>query len=127
MNVDRMDGQWRQLVDEVVVGMWDWRTSHPRATFREIEAALDERLQRMRARMLEEAALASQAAEWTDQTEEVPHCPDCNQALQGRGFRERRVRVQGDQEVRLRRQYGVCPACNAGLFPPGSGTGPAAG
>ncbi len=114
-----MDSEWQQLVEEVVTGMWDWRTAHPRATFREIESALDQRLERMRARMLEEAALASPAADWTDHSLERPRCPDCNQALQGRGYQERGVRVQGDQEVRLRRRYGVCPACGAGLFPPG--------
>ena len=53
VDVKRMDGDWQQLVEEVVTGMWDWRTAHPRATFREIESALDERLERMRARMLE--------------------------------------------------------------------------
>ena len=119
MNVERLDAGWCQLVEEVVVGMRDWRACHPRATFREIESALDERLQRVRVRMLEEAALASRAADWTDDAEGQPRCPDCNQALQARGYQDRGVRVQGDQEVRLRRRYGVCPACGAGLFPPG--------
>ena len=121
-----MDAQCRQLADEVVVGMRDWRAAHPGATFREIEAALDERLQCMRARMLEEAALASRVADWTDHPEERHCCPDCTQALQPRGYQERGVRVQGDHEIRLRRCYGVCPACGAGLFPPGRGIGPAA-
>ncbi len=117
-----MDSEWQQLVEEVVTGMWDWRVAHPRATFREIEGAVDERLQRVRVRMLEEAALASQATDWTDHPEEGPRCPDCNQTLQGRGYRERGVRVQGDQEVRLRRRYGVChPSAEgwSGAFPPG--------
>ncbi len=119
MEVEQLDVQWHQLVEEVVVGMRDWRVANPRATFRQIEAALDERLQRVRVRMLEAAALASQAADWTDHPEERPRCPDCNQTLQARGNQVRRVRVQGDQEVRLRRRYGLCPACGTGLFPPG--------
>jgi hypothetical protein len=36
---------------------------HPRATFREIEAALDENLARVRARMLKDATSMSRAAE----------------------------------------------------------------
>ena len=63
--------------------------------------------------MLEEAALAS----WADHPEERPHCPDCTEALQARGCQEQGIKVQGDQEVRLRRRYEVCPACGAGVSP----------
>ena len=120
MNVERMDAEWRRLVEEATAGMREWRGAHPRATFREIEAALDERLQRLRGRILEDAAVAGDLAEWGgDSEEEGPRCPDCKQALQRRGYQERGVRVQGGQEVRLRRCYGVCPGCGAGFFPPG--------
>ena len=126
MDLERMEAQRCELVDDVVVGMRDWRAAHPRATFREIETALDERLQRVRARMLlEEAALASRAADWAEHAKERPRCPDCTETLQARGYQERGIKVQGDQEVRLRRRYGVCPACGAGVFPPGRGIGPA--
>ena len=47
------DQQWRTLNEEVITGMKEWRLQHPRATLTEIEAALDERLARLRARMLE--------------------------------------------------------------------------
>jgi hypothetical protein len=47
------DQHWRELSDEVISGMKEWRLQHPRATFREIEAAVDERLARLRAKMLE--------------------------------------------------------------------------
>ncbi len=43
--------------------MREWRLEHPKATFREIEAAVDEKLGGMRARLLEDLALASRAAE----------------------------------------------------------------
>jgi hypothetical protein len=43
------DQHWRELSDEVISGMKEWRLQHPRATFREIEAAVDERLARLRA------------------------------------------------------------------------------
>ena len=43
--------------------MKEWRLQHPKATLRQIEQALDDRLAKLRARMLQEAALASAAAD----------------------------------------------------------------
>jgi len=114
------DQPWRALSDEVLSGMKEWRLQHPRATLREIEAALDERLARLRARMLEDAALASAAAEWkSGTTDTVPVCPTCGTPLQARGAHERSLQTQGGQKVSLSRDYGVCPTCGGGLFPPG--------
>ena len=63
MGKDRLDERWRERAEEVQQGLADWRAAHPQATFREIEAALDERLTRMKARLLEEVALASAPAD----------------------------------------------------------------
>ena len=57
--MDDLDARWHALSEEVISGMKEWRIQHPKATFQEIERALDERLARMRARMLEDAALVS--------------------------------------------------------------------
>jgi YgiT-type zinc finger domain-containing protein len=120
MQWDEFGRQWQLLTEDVLSGMQDWRTAHPKATFAEIEAAVDERLSGMRARMLEAAALASAAADVSGSTAgERPACPECGQALAARGQRERTLRVPGEQTVALRRSYAVCPACGAGLFPPG--------
>jgi YgiT-type zinc finger domain-containing protein len=108
--------RWRQLSEAVMTGLRDWRAAHPQATFAEIEAVVDTRLNGMRARLLEDLALASAAAE---ATEAPGACPACGQALQRRGMQRRTVTVQGDQPVHLRRAYAVCPACGTGLFPPG--------
>lgn len=114
------DWRWQELSEEVVSGMKEWRLAHPRATLREIEAALDERLGRMRARMLEDAALASAAAAWEERAEdEPPVCPECGQRLKERGAKTRQVQTRGGQTLERKRQYGVCPACKSGLFPPG--------
>ena len=110
---------WHQLTQEVMSGMRDWRLEHPKATLREIETELDARLNRMRARMLENLALASAATDWTDApAADQPTCPDCGQPLQLRGSDIRTLQTQGGQELQLERQYGTCPACGAGLFPP---------
>jgi hypothetical protein len=54
---------WDELAEEVFTGFREWRVQHPRATFKEIETALDERLARMRARLLTDAALQSTASD----------------------------------------------------------------
>jgi hypothetical protein len=41
--------------------MKEWRIQRPKATLKEIEIALDERLGRLRARLIEDMALASSA------------------------------------------------------------------
>ena len=99
--------------------MREWRTQHPKATLREMETELDTRLHRMRARMLEDLALASSAADWTDApASEHPTCPECGTPLHLRGIDTRTLQTHGGQSLSLRRQHGSCPACGAGLFPP---------
>lgn len=110
---------WHQLTQEVMTGMREWRLQHPQATLREIETELDARLHRMRARMLQDLALASSAADWaTAPPAQQPTCPDCGAPLQLRGADTRTLQTHGGQALTLNRQYGSCPACGAGLFPP---------
>ena len=114
------DAGWRGLSEEVQSTMRDWRFRHPRATFSEMETALDEQLDRQRAQMLEDLALAS---EWADLSllppEERPKCPECGRALGPRGKQERHLQTEGDQQITLKRSYGVCPTCKVGFFPSG--------
>jgi YgiT-type zinc finger domain-containing protein len=109
------EAEWQARSEEAYSGMADWRAAHPRATFAEIEAAVEERLAGLRARMLERAALASAATELRERSA----CPQCGGAVQARGKRKRRLTVPGDQVVELERTYAVCPQCGTGLFPPG--------
>src|SRR4051794_27327454 len=112
MDASSWAGRWRTLSEDVLTGMQDWRTAHPRATFAEIEAEVEAQLSRLRARMLEDAALASRATELegAEGAERLP-CPTCGQRLQARGQHTRTVTVRGDQPVHLRRTYGTCSAC----------------
>jgi YgiT-type zinc finger domain-containing protein len=119
MWTEEMEARWRQLGEEVIIGMKEWRLQHPKATFREIEAALDERLARVRARMLQDAALASAAAEMTtSKGEDRPRCPKCGHTLESRGSVTRQLTTNYNQTIELKRSYAVCPACGTGLFPP---------
>jgi hypothetical protein len=119
MTDDTFDQHWRELAEEVLTGMKEWRLTHPQATFAEIEAALDARLARLRARMLQDAALASAATSFRDAPQATrPVCPTCGEPLVARGRARRCLQTQGGQEVVLDRHDGVCPACGTGLFPP---------
>jgi predicted RNA-binding Zn-ribbon protein involved in translation (DUF1610 family) len=115
-----VEARWRELSEEVITGMAEWRVQHPRATLSEIEAALDERLARVRARMLQDTALASAATDVSQlPAEERPRCPQCGHTLEARGQEARTLRTTYDRPVTLRRSYACCPAWGAGLFPPG--------
>ena len=110
---------WQQLTAEITREMCQWRLAHPLATLREIEIELDARLSRMRVRMLEDLALTSTTAVWAETpAPQQPLCPDCHLPLDDRGAKTRTLQTHGGQELQLRRSYGVCPACGAGLFPP---------
>lgn len=111
--------EWQAVSAEVMVGMAEWRRQHPRATLREIERELDQRLAHLRARMLEDTAMLSEKREWIEGEAGVPTCPECGLALKGRTRDERQLQTQGEEVIRLERQYGVCPECGQGFFPPG--------
>ena len=115
-----LEVRWQQLAEEVFVGIKEWRLQHPKATFVEIERALDERLAKVRVRLLQDVALASVATDLpAGPAGERPGCPDCGQPLQARGQETREVRTHHEQTVTLRRSYARCPSCGRGLFPPG--------
>src|SRR5215213_6908580 len=68
---------WHRMTAEIMSGMREWREAHPKATLREMEHELDHRWVRVRARMLEDMALASVAADWTTTPAgQQPACPD---------------------------------------------------
>ncbi len=118
-----IEARWRELAEEAMAGMKEWRLAHPRAKLVEIEAALDERLAKVRARMLEDAAQVSAAAQIAKAREqERPVCPECGGRLEEQGQGTRRLTTMGNQVITLRRSYGLCSRCGARLFPPGRRT-----
>jgi ribosomal protein S27AE len=117
---DGLEAKWREPSEEVVSGMAEWRVQHPKATLQEIETALDEHLGRLRARMLEDAALASQATDLRD-TEMVdrPRCPKCGAAMKHQSWEKRDLLTHHGHTVALERSYALCPTCGEAFFPPG--------
>ncbi|MDQ3929192.1 MAG: hypothetical protein M3328_08600 [Chloroflexota bacterium] len=117
MDRERLQRKWAELAEEAFTGMAEWRVQHPKATFREIEAAVDERLAAVRARMLEDAALASAATEF-----EGSECPQCSQKLKNAGMQSRTLLTHHNKQVQLQRRYGpplrsVVPAVERGFSP----------
>ena len=118
METEQPEPTWEALSAEILSGMREWRLSHPKATLREIEQALDERFYRLRARMLQDVALQSVAADWQQASAEPPTCRVCGTHLILRGKRKRQLKTHGGQTLTLDRSYGLCPTCKKGLFPP---------
>ena len=118
MNGEEMRKGWNGLSEEIISGMAEWREQHPKATFREIESEVDKRLAVLRARMLTDAAIRSAQTEWEGAKGEVV-CPNCGARLEQKGKKKRKLQTRGGQEVELEREYGVCPQCGQGIFPPG--------
>ncbi len=120
MSLEEKKSGWKGVSEDVLSGMIEWRLQHPKATLREIEEAVDERLGRLRTRMVEDAVQASSAADWSEQSEkERPHCPQCGTRLVSRGKQKRRLRSKGGAQLELERRYGTCPTCGGGFFPLG--------
>ena len=118
---------WREVAQEVLTGMKGWREAHPRATWIEIEAAVDERLALLRGHMLEDAAVASPAADSRGvRADDRPRYRDCGAALVAVGQERRRLTASHDRPITLERTAGRCPACGTALFPPRRGVGTAA-
>ena len=119
MQPEDLQARWEDQGAEIFAAVAHWRAAHPKATLAEIEHAVDEQMYRLRARMIEQAAQASAAAESDASQGRV--CEQCGQPLQARGRAKRRWQTHGGQEVEVERTYVSCPQCGGGFFSPGSG------
>jgi YgiT-type zinc finger domain-containing protein len=118
MKKEELAKKWRGESEEIISGMTEWREQHPKAKLVEIEAEVDRRLAGMRAQMIADAALASQSVTWESGAEALT-CPACGQALEKKGKKKRKLQTRGGKEIELEREYGICPQCGQGIFPPG--------
>lgn len=118
MKAGELQEGWVELGEEVMGAVAEWRKRHPKASFREIEEEIDQQLNGLRAKMLSDTASQSAAAEW-DQEGQVGLCSKCGVKLEKKGKKKRKLVAQGGREVELIREYGVCPKCGQGIFPPG--------
>jgi hypothetical protein len=69
-----------------VLGMTEWRKEHPKATWAEIEAAVDERINQVRAHLIQDVVQMGESEEWSEiPQEERPRCVTCGKPLWARG------------------------------------------
>ena len=57
------DREWQAAGDDLSKEMREWRLGHPKATLSEMESALDKPLAELRAKLLQDMALASENAD----------------------------------------------------------------
>jgi NADH pyrophosphatase NudC (nudix superfamily) len=119
MGIKELEADWQASGKKAISKVNEWRQHHPKATLQEIETVLDEQLGRLRKQLLEEAAQASETADWRADSAAGPVCGKCGARLEARGKGKRKLTTSDDQVMELERQYGVCPVCQTGLFPPG--------
>ena len=101
MQPEDLQARWNAQGEEIFAAVAQWRAAHPKATLAEIEHAVDEQMYRLRARMIEQAAQASAAAE--SEASQGLVCEQCRQPLQARGRAKRRWQTHGGQEVEMER------------------------
>jgi len=118
MKTDELQTRWREESHQVIAAIVAWREEHPTATFQEIESAIDDCLARLRAHMLEDAALASDVADLRDKpAQKRPPCPVCGTPVKHHARDKRTLLTQHNQQVTLERSYAVCPKCGETFFP----------
>ena len=117
MKKGKAEEEWKKLSEEVIAGTSAWREKHPKATMREIEEEVDQRLSVMRARMIADTAMKSGRAEW-EAGEKAAVCPECGAELLKKGKKKRKLQTREGREIELEREYGTCLKCGQGIFPP---------
>jgi Zn finger protein HypA/HybF involved in hydrogenase expression len=117
MKQEKTKAEWRKMSEEVINGLSEWREKNAKATFRAIEDEVDKRLSALRAQMIADTVMQSASASWTG-TEAGVTCSQCGTKLRKKGKKKRQLQTQEGQTIELEREYGVCPKCGHGLFPP---------
>ena len=118
MGTKRPAGSDEEKQRLILDGLRAWRREHPDATLYEMERETMRRMAELQAHILEELS-QDLPAEEKESLEKATQCPECGTKMQRRGAAERQLQGAGGQNLHLKREYWVCPACGAGLFPPG--------
>ena len=116
----KIDERWQELFEVAMSKVSAWRREHKKASFTEIEEALDQQLSGVRAQLLQDLVERSTSADIRGQAkEDRPRCPECGEALLANGQHTREVTTTYEQRVPITRSYGRCPKCGCGFFPSG--------
>ena len=116
---EAFDQTWRALSEDILTEVNQWRAAHPKATFQELEQALHERLSRLEAQALQEAAQDRSDSDWSQTPErDHPHCPSCGTPLLARGQHVRHEASTGRARCAAAQKLRHLPPMWAGAFPP---------
>jgi predicted RNA-binding Zn-ribbon protein involved in translation (DUF1610 family) len=115
MNAEDFEKRWQKKSQEAFQTIAQWNEEHPNATMAEIESAIDQQLDEVRARIIEEIAQVSCSS---SAKSAAIDCPQCGARMHQRGKHARHLQTRGDQEVTLERDYLSCPDCGYSFFPP---------
>ena len=112
--------KWDDLYEEASREVLRWRRKHKKATLTEIEDMVDAELAKMRAQMIQDLAMASEAANLRLlPKEERPKCPKCGRPLVANGQQRRELVTDHEEGVALERSKGYCRYCKLSFFPSG--------
>lgn len=112
MKREEVKEKWQELSARVLEEVVRWREEHPKATMREIETEIDDRLFELRAKVL------ADTAEGRGEARRAEKCPECGGRLVKKGKKTRKLLLRAGQAVELEREYMVCLECGRGIFPP---------
>jgi uncharacterized protein with PIN domain len=112
--------KWTASFQQASETVSSWREEHPRATFTDIENAVDKQLAQLRTTMIQDLALESKLVDIRQLiAQERPLCPACGKPLVANGKQSRQLITHHDQVVELERSKGYCRHCRVSFFPPG--------
>ena len=101
-----------------MLGITQWRKEHPKATWAESEAAIDEQINQVRAQLIQDVVQMQESENGSQMPEEErPKGVTCGKPLWARGKQPRWIQTNGGEAVKLTRTYGTCPQCEVGFFP----------
>ena len=119
MGTKRPAGSDEEKQRLILDGLRAWRREHPEATLYEMERETMRRMAELQAHILEELS-QDLPAEEKESLEKAAQCPECGTKMQRRGAAARQLQGAGGAKPALETGIlGLCPACGAGLFPPG--------
>src|SRR5712692_7271533 len=103
-----------------VLGMTQWRKEHPKATWQEIEAAVDKQINQLRAQLIQDVVQMGETQAWSEiPEEERPRCATCGKPLWASGEQTRFLQTTRGRSGEADAHVWHLPAVWGRLFSPG--------
>jgi ribosomal protein S27AE len=118
MDRSRLKKTLEQEVQAQAKAFSDWKQPEGVHTFEEIEAKALEIAQEVAQAPLSYGVADEQQVERQKRSEAEPSCPGCGRPMRYGGQPGKTINSKAG-EISFKRDYYHCPACGAGLFPPG--------